>query len=116
MLGAALLACAPSHSRMDAPLADPDLAGTWQFPNHGVWIRIWPDGQVFQCRTPPSGVPITSRGTVRGGIVSWDEWWPVQAISADGGMLVLDEGGDRRWAFERVSVIGASCAALVPTR
>jgi hypothetical protein len=115
LLGVALLACAPSQPSPEPGLSDPQLAGIWQFPGSGVWIRIWPDGRAFQCRTPPSGVPIASGGIVRGRVVFWDEWWPVQAACVEDGKLWLDEGSpDRRWSFARVDVIGSTCAAVAP--
>lgn len=101
-------------SLLGIALADPALVGLWQYPDRGVWIRIWPDALVFQCRTPAEGEPVASEGSLRGRVIFWDAVWPVQSASIEDGQLVIQDGAKNFRLRPAKSMQDPRCRALSP--
>lgn len=75
----ALSALATAAAALDAKT----IAGLWQFPNREVWIRIEPDGSVYQCRiaTRSPLVRFTSKGVFKAPEqIVWEEIWGTEKI------------------------------------
>ena len=88
LLAAVFSACATS-SRLSRTEIDA-VAGSWQFPDRWVWIKILPDGRAFQCRIDPKGEVFRSEGRLLGGgRIEWRENWGVETIARDGDAIVL---------------------------
>jgi hypothetical protein len=73
------------------PLQDGGYVGMWKYHDRWVWIKITPQGQVFQCRIAPDGTVYKSEGRlVEGDQIVWEEIWGVDIIAREADSITLD--------------------------
>ena len=94
------------------PIALRSIVGLWRYPNHAVWIKVAPDGSLFQCRRPTAGPVIVSRGHFAPpSSFVWDQNWGTERIEIAGTMLVVHSTFGA-FHYERPDVpMGLECAA-----
>jgi hypothetical protein len=87
----------PGHDRVVLK----SIVGLWRYPNRQLWIEVADDGSLFQCRRPPNGRLIISRGRFAPPhSFVWDWFWGIEQIEYLGDLLIIHhEGGleTRSW-------------------
>jgi hypothetical protein len=78
------------------------FVGLWQFEAYAVWIEIFEDGLVFQCRIDPDGTVFQSEGTVRDGKIFWQQLWGTETITrSNEGITVGKDGREIAFTISR---------------
>jgi hypothetical protein len=81
----ALAGCAGSGR----PKVPAELTGDWQYIRTAAWVRISPDGRVFQCRHGRSGALFRAVGRLNRSVVEWEQVWEPDQVARRGEALVL---------------------------
>jgi hypothetical protein len=78
------------------------VVGFWQFPERWVWIKVLPDGRVFQCRIDPAGEVFRSEGVLTSdGKIKWQNNWGTETVVRDGDGLKLTGKRTFRYVLAR---------------
>ena len=79
-------------------------------PSWQVWIKISPDGRVFQCRVDPEGTVDRKNGRLEGSSIFWSADGPEETLELAGpSMVVTTDGG--AFSFERKRFMSGKCRA-----
>ena len=78
------------------------FVGLWQFETYAVWIEVFEDGRAFQCRIDPNGTVFQSEGTLRDGMIFWQQLWGIETIlRTNDGMTVGKDGRENAFTVSR---------------
>jgi hypothetical protein len=66
-----------------------ELIGDWQYIRTAAWLRIAPDGRVFQCRHGRSGNLFRAVGRLNRSVIEWEQVWEPDDVARRGEALVL---------------------------
>jgi hypothetical protein len=87
-----------NNSENEVDITD-QILGTWKSPNTFVYIEVYDNGEVFQCRITQNLDIITANGLVSGSTIIWDELTAVDTTGAS------QDIGSISWGTEEAQLL-----------